>query len=235
MIHIKICDDDLIIGDKIKKLVVSELEKRGIAWECSIFTSGEELLKTEAEDKELIFLDIEMPEISGLEVGKRLKDMGRNRNTVFLTSYDQLVFLALESIPFYFMRKSKMDEEIGGVIEQYLRRYQEGKCVLLYTVRSKRYCIPGDEIRYITCSNHKMIVKLEDGDQKTFRGTIKECEAQLKGGRFFKANSGTLVNLKYCELLSSRGFVIKGETISVSREKKKEAQSEFMKYWSEGG
>ena len=45
MIHIKICDDDLIIGDKIKKLVVSELEKRGIAWECSIFTSGEELIE----------------------------------------------------------------------------------------------------------------------------------------------------------------------------------------------
>lgn len=55
----------------------------------------------------------------------------------------------------------------------------------------------------------------------------------VEGRAFFKANSGTLVNLIHCEALNEDGFKIREETISVSREKRREAQSKFMKYWKE--
>lgn len=233
MIHIRICDDEPMTAEKIKGLVIRELTKWGITWECEIFSSGEELLKAEAKDDELIFLDIAMPGMSGIEVGKHLKKMGRNKNVVFLTNQDQLIFSALESFPFHFLRKRIMEEAIEEVIEQYVRRYQEGNKELFCSVRTQKYRIPADTIRYITHSNHKIRVKLENEEEIVFRGSIRECERQLRGGHFFKANSGTLVNLIHCEALNEDGFKIREETISVSREKRREAQSKFMKYWKE--
>ena len=64
-----------------------------------------------------------------------------------------------------------------------------------------------------------------------FRGKIKECEQQLSGLDFFKANKGTFVNLKYCQRLDENGFWMRnGENITVSRERRKDAKMCFMKY-----
>ncbi len=68
-----------------------------------------------------------------------------------------------------------------------------------------------------------------------FRGSVRECEEQLKNADFFKANSGTLVNLKHCEEYNGDGFLMgDGEKILVSRERRKQARKQFCAYWSQG-
>ena len=117
MIYVSICDDDVIIARKIKKLIEYELSKKGIEFHCNIYISGRRFLEYNKEFKnELIILDIEMPDISGIKIAEYLKKEGRNKNIVFITSYDNLVFRSLECYPYAYIRKKNVEKEIPKII-----------------------------------------------------------------------------------------------------------------------
>lgn len=108
MIYVSICDDDVIIARKIKKLIEYELSKKGIEFHCNIYISGRKFLEYNKEFKnELIILDIEMPDISGIKIAEYLKKEGRNKNIVFITSYDQFSFSFVRMLSIRFYKKEK--------------------------------------------------------------------------------------------------------------------------------
>lgn len=72
MIYIGICDDEREVALELQEYIEKELSKRNIQWKSRIFLSGEELLK-EVEKLSIVFLDIEMPGLDGIETGKRIK------------------------------------------------------------------------------------------------------------------------------------------------------------------
>lgn len=231
MLHVTICDDDKIIADKIKDIVEFEMKKREQDFEFHIYERGNDFLKADILGEELIFMDIEMPGISGIEVAEQLREDRRNENLIFLTSYEHLVFTSLKCFPFHFMQKDKMEEEMGTVLEEFFTRKRQRRNELEYSIKNEIYHVPINEIMYLTYWEHKITLVLEGGEKQQFRGKIKECEKQLGKEEFFKANQGAIVNLKYCRILNEIGFLMKDkEIIQVSREKKKEAKQVFMGY-----
>lgn len=231
VLQVLICDDDQLMVEKMRYLVDAELKKHNLRWTFKTYNDGRKLLKEQNTNKEeLIFLDIEMPRISGIEVAEQLMQSGRNRNVVFVTSHENLVFTSLKYFPFSFLRKSKMEQEIQEVVAQYVKKYEEAQKEFEYKVRMNVYRVPLTEIGYLTYFEHKITMTLTDGDKKEFRGTIKECEQKLISSHFYKANGGTVVNLRFCEMLEQNCFIMKdGSRIPVSREKKKEAKQRFLR------
>lgn len=234
MLHILICDDDKIFAEELKVFVEKEMQMRQIEFESHLFGCGEDFLKENGCQDELIFMDIELPDISGLTIAQYLKEKNRNRNLIFLTNHDYLVFSSLRCFPFCFMQKSRLAEDIGSVMEEFWKeRYKiiEGDRIFEYCIKNQVYHVMADDIMYLTYWEHRISIIMKDGKKIEFRGKIKECEQQLEGLDFFKTNKGTFVNLKYCQRLDENGFWMKnGENISVSRERKKNAKICFMKY-----
>ena len=235
MLHVVICDDSSMIARKIERLVGDEMNKHNVKWSCAVYSNGLELLDSEKpESEELIFLDIEMPTISGLEVAEQLLSCGRNKNIVFVTSHENLVFNSLRYFPFYFLRKDHMEQEISDVIDQFIKKIDQNNKVFEYKIRSNVYRISIIKIGYLAYWNHNITITLLDGEVKEFRGSIKDCEKQLPTNYFFRANNGTIVNLSYCDRLEENYFVMKdGKKIQISRDRRKEAKLRFMKSWRE--
>ena len=69
MLHISICDDEQMAAERIQGLIEKELKEQGIVYQMDLFKNGEEFLSQyQIRSEELIFLDIDMPVKSGIEV-----------------------------------------------------------------------------------------------------------------------------------------------------------------------
>lgn len=235
MVYVSVCDDNEMTAQKLKLLICKEFSGKNIACDCRVYLSGDEFLSVnEEKENELIILDIEMPGMSGIQVAERLKDTGRNKSIVFLTDYGQLVFQSLKCYPFAFIRKKHMETEIPEMLEQFLARMEKKKAAFIFSVGRNTIKMPAEEIMHLIYREHKVVLVNKDHETYAFRGTIRECWEQLKGGCFFQVNSGAIVNLRFGKRLEDAWIVMEdGSKIPVSREKRRACRLEFMKCWRE--
>ena len=70
--HIGICDDEIAELQSLKRMIESYCDAHGLEAEIHLFASGVELL-SESEHLDLLFLDIAMPGVDGIEAGKRFR------------------------------------------------------------------------------------------------------------------------------------------------------------------
>lgn len=78
MLRIAFCDDQNVHLDRMKQLIVMELEALNLKYDIETYTSGNSLLEDyskEIEGLDLIFLDIDMPQLDGIKVAKKIRDM----------------------------------------------------------------------------------------------------------------------------------------------------------------
>ncbi|MCG4808261.1 response regulator, partial [Collinsella aerofaciens] len=81
MLHISICDDEQMAAERIQGLIEKELKEQRIAYQMDLFKNGEEFLSQyQIRSEELIFLDIDMPVKSGIEVIEELEEVGKNKD-----------------------------------------------------------------------------------------------------------------------------------------------------------
>ena len=118
MIRIAIVDDEKIILNSIHKKIEKILYDLNVEFEIQDFTIGKIALKEITEKEfDIIFLDIDMPEVSGMEIAKIIRMQEENIDIVFITNKDELVYDAIKFAPFRFIRKSRFDEEIPEALQ----------------------------------------------------------------------------------------------------------------------
>ena len=94
-INIAICDDEQKSLDTIEEKLYKASEKLNIKIETYIYNDGNkvlDLIYNEKEDFDILFLDIDMPNISGLEVARKLREKKTDVILIFISAHEQYVF-----------------------------------------------------------------------------------------------------------------------------------------------
>lgn len=100
-IMIAIVDDEDVFAEKIHEKVDGFLQNIGMDFEIRIFTDGTALLDSRSDVRfDLVFLDIDMPKITGIDIAKKLREMQADTEIVFVTNKDDLVY---ETIRYAFL------------------------------------------------------------------------------------------------------------------------------------
>ena len=111
IINIVVCDDDQDFLDNIQKELFHLANTLNIAIETYLYTDGNkvvDLIYNDKEDFDILFLDIDMPDISGLEVAKKLREKGSDIILIFISAHEQYVFDSIEYNPFRYIRKNRV-------------------------------------------------------------------------------------------------------------------------------
>lgn len=132
MLHITICDDEAEIVSIMEDIIVRALEELHIDAVIAKYQSGEAFLQQHRSwDEELIFMDIEMPVKSGIDVIEEMDTVNRTKNVILITAYDHMVLKHLNCAPFLFIRKENMELAKYEILEmqnrEKERRIQEIK------------------------------------------------------------------------------------------------------------
>ena len=121
--RIAICDDDLSLDKQLRQFIHETY--RDIDMLIDIYNSGEQFLNKISSSKiiyDLVLLDIEMNEVSGLKVATELKKTFSNTHIVFITSHDEFALTGYEVSAFRFLVKPIQAPKLLDIVVQLSRQ-----------------------------------------------------------------------------------------------------------------
>lgn len=213
--------------DNLKELFASRDIEADISSVHDI-SAFEELLGEGVPD--VVFLDIDIPQKSGIEIADELRNRYEGIDIIFLTNREDLVFQSIHYLPFRFIRKSKLKEELKEAVDSYVKHYCDKK--MLYTVEFMGEKIPLllSEILYIESEKH--YIKLHNKNEILYlRGNIGELENELKEYKFIRIQRSYLVNLRHMVKVTGKSVMMSnGDELTIRRGSMEDIRSCFFEY-----
>lgn len=232
--NIAIVDDEENQLTDISQKVKSYLQKRDISFQVFIYRSGEELLSTN-QSFDLIFLDIQMDGITGMETAKQLRVKGIKSFIVFVTISKEYVYEAFEVEASDYLLKPINDIRFKNMMDRISKRLKAKNKNLIISSKGHAFkSILLSDILYCEAVNHKIHINTKT---TVFKNSFKIAELEAKlDERFFKCHRSYLINLEYvCGYEEGLALLTNGEKIPVSRLRMKEFSKKMLLYMKEGG
>ncbi len=232
IINIAIVEDEQSACNNLKNLI-AEYEKNSTDLELKVthFPDALEFAQKESFDFDLIFLDIQMPNINGMDVARAVRKKNGDLMIVFVTNMAQYALESYEVHAYDFILKPVDYDSFSLKFERCinsLKHRLEKREIVLVSGGNKRIVEVGD-ITYVEVINHNVVVHLTDGEFR-MRGTMKSMEQQLRGCHFVYCNACYLVNLKWVKQLKGDYVVVGKDELRISHLKKPAFLQEFAKY-----
>lgn len=230
MLRIAICDDEKFFIDDFK-LKITQIF-RAYQWKGTIttFTEGMQLIKSNEKNKfDIIFLDIDMPEIDGFSIAEKIPE--KDTLLVFCTSHNELVYNSFSYQPFWFLCKDNYDKHLEEVILAARKKIALKNTNYEFNVNGEIFNVDIAEILYMDVSKHKVYVHLKDGQQIDFRENLSQIEEVFQEYGFVRINSGCLVNMLWIRHIYQNDVELKdGQIFSLSRGRKNNVREKFHEY-----
>ena len=237
-IKIAIIDDEPefieIIEKYINKIIQDRKNQDSISLEK--FISAEDFLKAmdHGEDYQIIFSDIEMEQMSGIQLGRKLTDEKKDIYLIFLTSHAEFAAESYLLNTYQYILKSDMKRRIPEILNSVLEKLEN---------REKKYrVIPsGDGIKKILYRDIVCIQKIKGSKYAEYitengkymeRLSMNQILEQIHSNAFILVDRGHAVNVNH--IVRVRGNVIQmdnGEEITVSRVQSSQVKEKITAYW----
>ena len=148
--RICICDDDLIMHEEIRNCLLYFYTKSNLPT-ITDFYCGEDLIKhySESQDFDIIFLDIEMGKLNGLDTAAEVKKYAPESIIIFVSSHKNYVFDAFRCEAFHFLVKPIKQEEFNDVFDRALHKYRTAKDIYVVNWHNCRESFRICDILYI--------------------------------------------------------------------------------------
>lgn len=226
---IGICDDEEISFVILKGLMQEVLRESDADAEIIYFASGEKLLE-QANELSVVFLDICMPEMDGIETGYRLKRINCRCQIIIATGAEELYKEGFKIGAYRFMTKPFQKEELREVIESLI---QDGFIARNLTVYQKRvrHRISTEEICYIRSMNDAVELVCERGVYRK-KSTLDKME-ELLSDKFYRISKGNIVNMKKITKYVNGVVTICDTKLKVAVRRKTLFEREFSNYMCE--
>ena len=128
MINIGICDDEASMRRLLRAPLEQKLQLLGADYRIFEYDCGETLLtRPETEWLDILFLDIEMKQLSGMETAKNLRKRDSHTLLIFVTAYPDFVFQGYEVHAFHYILKPYENQKIMKVLEQAIKELGQNR------------------------------------------------------------------------------------------------------------
>jgi two-component system response regulator LytT len=232
IMRIALCDDEnsfLIQYDEFMDKLSSIVPK--LEYDEILF--GKSLLERyEIGNKpyDIIFLDIEMTDINGIEIAKRIRLFDENVIIVFVTNHTEYVYDSFEVGPFRFLVKPIEFNKFKEVFMVSYEKILKNKRIIFITSERKSIHLSCNEIYYIESQKRLLLVHTANEIYRNY-GKLESWIEKLYQNDFIMMHKSYLVNLNHVsEFKSSSVKLINGDIIPISENKHKYVKEEHIKY-----
>lgn len=220
MLRIGICDDSAEARIALRAALERALDRRR-SGEASFFefSSGEGLLRwlgSHAGELDLVFLDIEMGELDGMETARRLREADEGLQLVFVTGYTDYVFDGYAVGALGYLMKPPKPEQLDGVLVRAAEaRLRDGDKAFLCRSGDTLYRIPRKSILYFV-SDRRQVTCVSTARTYVFYGKLDDVERDVGDG-FVRVHQRYLVRVSAIDRMEGNQIFVGDEAIPVSR------------------
>ena len=200
MLTIAICDDSTefrrIFKNAINKLTKEIFPESLQNLVLVDFSQSKKVLNyLETDSIDILFLDIDMPEINGLELAKQLVWKNLDTVIVFVSGYDKFVYEVFEFSPFAFLRKDRIFDELPKTLARIAEKFEKKSTYVEIATVDGACTIFARDILYIKSKGNYYCCYDKSGKELVCRATLSEAESLFYKYDFFRVHSAYIVNL----------------------------------------
>lgn len=218
MYNIFICDDDDECLKKIKEKLDYILLKNKIFAHIHSYKSAKNMifdLQGQNLSTAIFFIDIVMPNISGIEAAKIIRDMTIDSQIIFLTSSKKYVFQALELMPLHYLIKQEVNDfKIESVLLKAITICRnKNSNFFCYKLGHAIKRISVDNIVFFEVKNRVVYMYKSDNTIEEFYATMKNLEEAFCRKYFIRIHRSYIVNLQHISSLENQHIILQNSTV----------------------
>lgn len=223
--RIAIIDDDISSAEILIGYIERFKTENGGSYDVKHFKSGFEFMGV-PEIFDLVFMDIAMPHIDGLETARELRKKNKTTALIFVTNMAQYAIEGYEVDAMDFLVKPVEYFNFSVKLKKAIKAYEAKETHrLAIPLNEGVFVSAAEEISYLEVVGHSIFFHIGDNVVECRKGSLKVYEDKLLPMNFFRCNYCYLVNLKYITGFSGDSIFIGKEELKISKSRKKE----FMK------
>lgn len=236
--NIAICDDEQDILERMRTFIRDYFAYHDLPLtQLMVYDCGQDLVIAIEQGKrfDVVFLDIEMPKLSGMDTAEAIRQLDSEVLLVFVTGHSHFVVHSFQVEAFDFLMKPLVDDDLAHVLKRCRKKLEQRDGQLLVKTTSGLVNIHLQHVVYIASDKHHVIFYLQDGSQVRTLASLSQIERRLaKYPLFARCHQSYLVNLNCVRTVSANEIHIRQQdrhiiaTIPISRKYKASFREKFF-------
>lgn len=216
MFHILVCDDEVPTCSFIEQAILKYGKKKKLEIETECCYTAKGLLQyiKENRDLDILFLDIELPDKNGAEVGRIIRDELKIESVqiVFISSQEKYAMRLFQVRPFDFLIKPLSNEKIIQIFEKYRKLYENDHKFFEYTLGRHDEKTLLSEIMYFKC-DYRKILMVTNEKKVSYYGSMKSLHKSLQVPEFWSVHNSYIVNIRYVKQFKESEIIMTDNTV----------------------
>lgn len=224
MVRVAICEDDLFYMEREKNLIESYLQTREIRSEITTFSSSIELTKAYANSFDIIFLDVEMDEMNGMEAAHWLRDKGAKSHIIFLSAYAEYLpeGYKVDAHRYLLKNDAKFDESFCECMDSVVAKIQMEESKIEIKIKDGILSIAPSKIIYAESNVHKVTLYVieQSGDIREYYmyDRLNNVQAKLERYGFLRIHQSYIINGEHLrKVYRYKAELIKDISLAISK------------------
>lgn len=231
--RIGICDDERGTCAEIEEFVYRFFAESSYDAEVEVWYDGEDCRRSLKKDGfDIVFLDIELPGINGVDVGKSIREELKNviLQIVYISSKTGYALELFQVHPYDFLIKPITYDAISQILTKLLCLDENDSRMFWYTNGKREGKIPVGRIMYLESDNKHIRLHLDDGKTIEYPGKLS-VEKEKLPEQFITVAKSFIVNMKFISSCCSTNLMLtNGETINITAPHRAEFRLTFTQF-----
>lgn len=232
MLKIAICEDEIEQQEILKDYLKIILDEINVQYEILVFSSGEELFKNYPNEIDIFLLDIQMDELNGMEVARKIREIDKKEvEIIFTTSLVEYIQEGYEVRAYRYLLKPIKLTNLKKHIISCIEEVNKNKGTYIAINENNEACkVKISNITYIEIQKRDMTIHTLEKDYKT-KASMSKVEDELMGYNFYRCHKSFMVNINLIKNIKQYVAILENkEEVPISRYKFKETKSRFLSY-----
>lgn len=222
MIRVAIVEDEKEASANLKALLLRFAQENDCRIETTEYNNAVSFLTNYTAGFDIIFMDIEMPHMSGLDAAAKLRETDKTTLLIFATNLGHMAARGYEVEAFDFIVKPVQYDALRMKMKRALTKLSQMKSNdLSFTSEGVKIRMPSASVRYVEIRDHQLLYHTEEGDFQAY-GTMSAVREQMEPHGFSLCNSCYLINLKHVRRVQKFTVTVGEDELQISRPRRKD-------------